>query len=152
MSRRGQVSLIERQSARSTLFEAQRFDRVEGCGPVSRVIPKADSDRRTDDQSRDRPAIGKNQVGLEPDREQIATDDAEQNPNDPAHLRNEDGFREELFKNVATLRADRFADADLFGPLRYTHEHDVHDPDAGGNQRDQADNERTDADNAGDRS
>ena len=35
-----------------------------------------------------------------------------------------------------SARPDRFANADLLRPLRYAHEHDVHDPDPSRDERD----------------
>ena len=45
-------------------------------------------------------------------------------------------------QDVAPVRADRHADADLARPLRHAHEHDVHDPDAADDERDAGDRAR----------
>ena len=70
-------------------------------------------------------------------------------PKNAARLGNKNGFSQELPQDVAAARADRFADADFLGPLGHANEHDVHDADAGGDERDETDDERADAHDAG---
>ena len=45
------------------------------------------------------------------------------------------GFDEKLQQHVASLGADRQADADLARPLGHRHQHDVHDADAADDER-----------------
>ena len=48
-------------------------------------------------------------------------------------------LQQKLHADVRLARADRFADADLAGPLRHRDQHDVHHPDAAHQQADGAD-------------
>jgi len=132
------------------LLEAQRVDGVQPCCAVSRVIPKADADPRANDQPGQRPAERKDEIGLEPHRQQIPADDAEDDSDDSAGFRYENRLGQELSKDIAAPRADRLADTDFLRPLRYAHEHNIHDPDASRDQRDQTDNESPDPHHAGD--
>ena len=65
----------------------------------------------------------------------VAAADAQQDANDAADFAEHDGFHNELHQDVPLLRADGPADTDLAGPFRDGHEHDIHDADARGNQR-----------------
>src|SRR5581483_10683078 len=108
-------SLTKRRAA--VLFVAERFDRIERRRAVGRIESKPDPDGRTDEQSGDGPAIGKNQLSLKPVREQIAHDDPEHDTENAARFGNKHGFSQKLPENVAPPRADRFAHADLFRAL-----------------------------------
>ncbi len=71
-------------------------------------------------------------------------------PSSAADFAEHDGLHDELRHDVALLRADRAADADLAGALGDGDEHDVHDADARGEQRDGADEREADAHGEGD--
>ena len=60
-------------------------------------------------------------------------------PIDPAGERDDRRLDQELTDDVALLRADGAADADLARPLHHAGEHDVHDADAADEQRDRRD-------------
>ena len=64
---------------------------------------------------------------------------------DAADLAEHDGLDDELRHDVALLGADGAANADLARALGDRDEHDVHDADAGGQQRDRADHRHPDA-------
>jgi hypothetical protein len=132
------------------LLEAQRVDRVQPGGAIGWVKPEANADPRANDQPGQRPAERKDQIGLEPHGQQIPADHAEDNSDNSAGFRDENRLGQELAKDVAAPCADRLADTDFLRPLRYAHEHDVHDPDAGGDKRDQTDDESPDPHHAGD--
>src|SRR6266567_390556 len=132
------------------LFVTQRFDRIEvGCA-IRRVESEADADRGADKKSGNCPAVGEDDIYLEPSCEQIAGDDSKNDSEDSAGFRNEHGFGEELTQDVATSRADRFTYTDFLRSFGDAHEHDVHDPDPRSQQRNEADNECTDAHDARD--
>ena len=59
-----------------------------------------------------------------------------------------DGLDEKLAEDVAGPRPDGHAQADLPVALRHRHEHDVHDPDAADDQRDQGNAEEQAGDEA----
>src|SRR5947209_19532642 len=61
----------------------------------------------------------------------------EQDADHPTESGECDRLDEELVQDVATPRADGLADPDLTGPLIHRHQHDVYDPDAAEEQRDQ---------------
>src|SRR5712671_7515527 len=134
------------------LFVTQRLDRIEvGCA-IRRVESEADADGGADEKAGDGPAVGEDDVHLEPSCQQVASDDSKNDSEDSAGFRNEHGFGEELTQNVATARADRFTHTDFLRSFGDAHEHDVHDPDPGSHQRNEADDECTDAHDACDRS
>ena len=61
--------------------------------------------------------------------------DADGDSNDAAERTERDAFDEKLEQDVAPVRADGHADADLAGALGHAHEHDVHNADAADEQR-----------------
>src|SRR5205085_12558217 len=67
-----------------------------------------------------------------------------------ADLLEHDRLEEELLDDVVLARANRFAYADLARPLGDTDQHDVHDSNAGGQQRNRAHDECSDANRGGD--
>ena len=64
---------------------------------------------------------------------------AEHDPDDAADRAQRDRLDQKLEEDVAAMRADGQADADLARPLRHAHEHDVHDADAADDERDAGD-------------
>ena len=60
--------------------------------------------------------------------------DADEHADGAAEQAEGDGLDQELQHDVAALRADGDADADLAGALGDAHEHDVHDADAADDQ------------------
>src|SRR4029077_1308600 len=130
------------------LFVAQRLDRVERGGTISRVKPESDPDGGTDNQTGDGPAIGEDHVHFEPKREQITPDHPQNNAKNSTRLGNEYRLSEELPEDIATACADRFANANLLRAFRHAHQHDVHDANTGCHQSDETDHERADADYA----
>src|SRR6266404_6789823 len=132
------------------LFVTQRFDRIEvGCA-IRRVESEANADGGADKESGDGPAVGEDDIYLEPSCQQVAGDDSKNDSEDSAGFRNEHGFGKELTQDVATARADRFTHTDFLRSFGNAHEHDVHDPDPRSQQRNEADNECTDAHDARD--
>src|SRR6266481_3627613 len=131
------------------LFVAQRLDRVERGGTISRVKPESDPDGGTDNQPGDGPAIGEDHVHFEPKREQIAPDHPQNNAKNSTGLGNEYRLSEELPEDIAAACADRLANAYLLRAFRHAHQHDVHDANTGSHKSDETDHERTDADHAG---
>src|SRR5205809_4801738 len=130
------------------LLVAQGLDGVEcGC-TIGGVKAESDPDGGTDNQARDGPAVGENYTHFEPKREQIAPNHAQNNAKNSTGLGNEHRLREELSENIAATGTDRFANANLFRALRHAHQHDIHDANAGSHQRDEADDERANADHA----
>ena len=83
--------------------------------------------------------------GLHPPGKDVAAEDAKARAEDAADFAEHDGFHDELNHDVPSLGADRAADADLARPFRHRDEHDIHDADARGQQRDRADNDHADA-------
>ena len=75
----------------------------------------------------------------------VAADDAQHDADHAANFAEHDRFHDELRHDVSLLGADGAADADFAGPLRDRDEHDVHDADAGGEQRNRADHGHADA-------
>ena len=61
--------------------------------------------------------------------------DAAQHADQSAQQAQRDGFDQELQPDVAGLRADGDADADLAGAFGHAHQHDVHDADAADKKR-----------------
>src|SRR5262249_16006123 len=58
-------------------------------------------------------------------------------------------FRQKLPENIAAAGADGFANSDLFCPLGHAYQHNVHDANAGGDQRDETNHERPNAHDTG---
>jgi hypothetical protein len=56
-------------------------------------------------------------------------------PDHAAQHAHDDALDQELREHVRAAGADGQADADLAGPLRHAHQHDVHDPDAAHDKR-----------------
>src|SRR4029077_16482030 len=130
---------------RVRLFVTQRLDRIEvGCA-IRRVESEADADGGADKKAGDGPTVREEDMYLEPSCQQVAGDDSKNDSKDSAGFRNEYGFGEELTQDVATARADRFTHADFLRSFGNAHEHDVHDTDPRSQQRDEADDECTDA-------
>ena len=146
------TKLFARSASSRRLFVAQRLDWIERSGTISRIKSEPNSYRRTNNQAGDCPAPRKNEIDLERKRQEISADDAEQDSDNAAGFGNENGFRQKLSQNIAAPRADRFANSNLFRSLGHADQHDVHDPDAGREERDETDNKSTDADNARNRS
>src|SRR5437764_7450522 len=120
-----QVTCLPRRPPKGfALLETQGVDRIERRGAPGGVEPEADPDSRANNQPRDGPAKRENQIGLEPRREQVSAHDTEDDPENSASLRDENGLSQKLPENVAAPRTDRFADPDFFRPLRHAHEHD----------------------------
>src|SRR5882762_7672551 len=134
----------------SRSFVTQRFDRIEiGCA-IRRVESKANADGGANKKSCKSPPVGEDDVHLEPSCQQIASDDSKNDSEDSAGFRNEYGFGKELTQDVATACADRFTHTDFLRSFGNAHEHDVHDPDPCSHQRNEADDECTDAHDARD--
>src|SRR5438477_837734 len=131
------------------LFVAQRLDRVERGRTIGRVKSKADPDDGTDNQARDCPAIGEDRIDFEPKREQIASDHTQNNAKNSTGLGNKYRLGEELPEDIAASCTNRFANANLFRALRHAHQHDVHNANTGSHQRDETDDERANANHAG---
>src|SRR5438874_888358 len=131
------------------LFVAQRLDRVERGGTISRVKPESDSDDGTDNQPGDCPAIGKDHIHFEPKREQITPNQPQSNAKNTTGLGNENRLSEELPEDIAAACTDRFANANLLRAFRHAYQHDVHDANAGSHQGNKTDHERANADHAG---
>src|SRR6476660_316474 len=131
------------------LFVAQRLDRVERGGTISRVKPESDPDGGTDNQPGDGPAIGEDHVHFEPKREQITPDHAQNNAKNSTGLGNEYRLSEELPEDIAASCTNRFANANLLRAFRHAHQHDVHDANTGSHQGNETDYEGADADHAG---
>src|SRR5215831_14310788 len=88
------------------LFVTQRFDRIEvGC-TIRGVESEADADGGADQKSSDGPAVGENDVDLEPSCEQVSRNDPKNYSENSTGFRNEHGFGEELAQDVATACAD----------------------------------------------
>src|SRR5215831_17016335 len=88
------------------LFVTQRFDRIEvGC-TIRGVKSEADADGGADQKSSDGPAVGENDVDLEPSCEQVSRNDPKNYSENSTGFRNEHGFGEELAQDVATACAD----------------------------------------------
>ena len=60
----------------------------------------------------------------------VAYQESQQDPQPSAEAGHHAGFDEELHQDVATARAQRFADANLMRAFRDARQHDVHDDDA----------------------
>src|SRR6476660_4667166 len=132
-------------------FVTQRYDRIEiGCA-IRRVESEAHADGGADEKASNCPAVREDDVHLEPSCQQVPSDDSKYDYDDSAGFRDEHSFGEELTHNVATARADRFTNTDFLRSFGNAHQHDVHDPDPGSQQRNEADDECTDAHDAGDR-
>src|SRR5213595_2919490 len=90
------------------LFVTQRLDRIEvGCA-IRRVESEADANGGADKKAGDGPAVGEDEIYLEPSCQQVAGDDSKNDSEDSTRFRNKHGFGEELTQDVATARADRF--------------------------------------------
>src|SRR5438132_10329300 len=133
---------------RHSLLVAQRLDRLERGSPVGWIKAEPDAYRRANDQPGKCPPEGKNQVNLQPKREQTPADHPKKNAKHAARLRNKNRFGQKLPHDVAAARPNRLAHTDFFCPFSYTYEHDVHDPNARRLQRDETDDEGTDAHHA----
>src|SRR6266480_3897429 len=131
------------------LFVAQSFDRIQAGSAIRGVEAESDPDHRANQQSGDRPAVRKNQIDFEPGGEEISDDYSQNDSQNAASFRNENGLGQKLPQNVFAARADRFAHADFFGSFGHAYQHDVHDSDAGCDQRDETDHERANPNDAG---
>src|SRR5438128_2216534 len=129
------------------LLVAQGFDRIQAGSAICGV--EAESDHRANNQSGEGPAVRKNQIDFEPGGEEISDDYSQNDSQNAAGFGNENGLGQKLPQNVFAARANRFTNADFFRPLGHAYEHDVHNSDAGGDQRDETDHERADPYNAG---
>ena len=65
----------------------------------------------------------------------FAADDAGDDSDDAADRAERDRLDQELRENIATVRAHRHARPDFARPLGDAHQHDVHDPNAADDQR-----------------
>src|SRR5947207_13419151 len=108
-----------------------------------------DPDGEANDEPGNCPAVRENHVHFEPKGEQVAPDHPQNNTKNSTGLGNEHRFHEELSENIAAAGTDRLANANLFRALRHAHQHDVHNANTGSHQRNETDNERTNADHAG---
>src|SRR5882724_8528029 len=131
------------------LFVAQGFDRIEARSAIRWIKAKSNSNHGANNQPSKGPTIWENQIYLKPVRDEIAKADAQNYSEHAASFRNEDGLGQKLPQNVFAARADRFPDADFFRSLGHAYQHDVHNSDAGCDQRDETDHERADPYNAG---
>ena len=75
--------------------------------------------------------------------------DAAEHADETAQQAQRDGLNQELQPDVAGLRADGDADADLAGAFGDAHEHDVHDADAADQERDAGDGPEQQRDDLG---
>src|SRR5438552_8330314 len=130
------------------LFVAQSFDRIQAGSAIRGVEAESDPDHRANQQSGDRPAVRKNQIDFEPGGEEISEDYSQNDSQNSAGFGNENGLGQKLPQNVFAARANRFTDADFFRSLGHAYEHDVHNSDAGCDQRDETDHECADPYNA----
>src|SRR5215831_16890278 len=68
------------------LFVTQRFDRIEvGC-TIRGVESEADADGGADQKSSDGPAVGEDDVHLQPSGQQVAGDDSQNDPQNAARF------------------------------------------------------------------
>src|ERR1700736_3809364 len=132
-----------------SLLVAQRFDRIQTGGAIRGIKAESNADHRANEQSSNRPTIRKDQIHFEPGSEEISDDYSKNDSQDPTGFRNEDCFGQKLPQNVFAARTDRFTHANFFRSFGHADEHDVHDSDARGDQRDETDHERAHPDDAG---
>ena len=124
-----------------------RWDR--GRRHDRRVKPEPNPDSRANDEAGNGPAIGENYVNLQPHGEQIAPNTPSKIPRIPPASEMNTASGQKLPENIAAAGANRFANSNLFRPLGHAHQHDVHDANAGGDQRDKANHECANTDDAG---
>src|SRR6516165_10706379 len=74
------------------LFVTQRFDRIEvGC-TIRGVESEADADGGADQKSSDGPAVGEDDVHLQPSGQQVARNDPKNDSQNSTRFRNEHSF------------------------------------------------------------
>src|SRR6266704_3630819 len=115
---------------------AQRRDGIEPGRPAGRIHARHDADPAADhDAQQDRERRYRGGQGGRDLQEQRERDPGP-DPQGRAHRGEGRGLGEELAQDVPAPGAERLADADLAGPLRDRHQHDVHDHDAADHERD----------------
>src|ERR1700675_1442440 len=81
---------------REVLFVTQRLDRIEvGCA-ICRVEAEANAEGGRDKKAGNGPAVGEDDIYLEPSCQQVTGDDSKNDSEDSAGFRDENGFGEEL--------------------------------------------------------
>src|SRR5579871_6002495 len=120
-------------------LEAQGIYRMQGGGFAGRIDAEEDADARRDDDGGEYGRGIDDGRPIEDGREQRRALDAQPDPNESADHGDNGGLDQELQEDVARGGADGLADADLAGALRDRDQHDIHDPDAPHDQRDDRD-------------
>ncbi len=74
-----------------------------------------------------------------PDVKKLPNDDPQDHPETSPDQTDQDGLVKELATDIPLPPPDGLDQADLLGPLRYGHQHNIHQRDRGPDQRDQPD-------------
>src|SRR4029453_11620446 len=106
------------------LFVAERIDRAELRGFVGGVNAEdqADDGRNRETQP-DSPRLD---IGYHAHDWEAATQIAHKDADDSANYGDDEGLDQELAHDAAPRGANRLSDANLAGPFRNRHQHDVH--------------------------
>ena len=122
-----------------TRSAARRSDRARRLSTPDKARRTRRSAALKPKDSSDRTASGPRSASRQTSIEDLRAAKAQADADQPAERTERDGFDEKLQQDVATVRADGHADADLAGALGDADEHDVHDADAADDERDAGD-------------
>ena len=123
------------QRLRLSLLVPQRFDRIEKRRLARRIVAKENADNCGEGKCHQDRRRTHQRVPLGEVRNQRRCGAAQHDADDAANERQRHGFNQELRQYVLGLRPHRLAQANLPGPLRHRHQHDVHDSNAAHDQR-----------------
>ena len=140
--RQGTQSALTKGEVSYPLQSAEGGDGMEGGGAAGGEEAGGEADGGGQENGGGHPAPGSRETAVERERHQIAQQKTQYDAGDTAEQAEEDGFAQELTRDVARTGAQRPPRPDFARPLFYRDQQTVHQADRRAQHRHQADGQR----------